>query len=350
MSVYTFRPAKRSEAKPLIGIYSESGAGKTFSALVLARGYAGPEGKIGMIETEGGRGEAYADATEYPEIGGYLVTSIRGNFAPKEYSDAIKAAEKEGLDALIIDSASHEWEGDGGVLAQAAENEAGGKKGLLVWQKPKISHQRDFMLRFMQTPIPLVILCMRAKYPMIVKKRPDGSNEPPVRSEVLEPKQSDDILSEMFMCGWIDLDHRFHVRKSTSRTLETVFPDGKAITVETGRQLAVWAEGRKPKPTGTRAVVLKAADGFSVAGEYPTITEWLNAFAAAVRDAPTADVAQGLWEANSEYFYSVQVKADKAGIQDVLKLCNAVTSLIDEKTARPEQEDTHGGREENQAS
>src|SRR5215472_5863573 len=54
-----FRPATRAEAKPLIGLYSESGCGKTWSALLLARGFAGPLGRIGMIETEAGRGEAY---------------------------------------------------------------------------------------------------------------------------------------------------------------------------------------------------------------------------------------------------------------------------------------------------
>ena len=45
-----FRPATRSEAKPLIGLYAESGAGKTYSALLLARGFVGPSGKIAMIQ------------------------------------------------------------------------------------------------------------------------------------------------------------------------------------------------------------------------------------------------------------------------------------------------------------
>ena len=91
---YQVRPASRSQAKPLIGIYSESGCGKTYSALLLARGYAGPDGRIIMIETESGRGEAYADPIEYPEIGGYDVISMRDNFSPAEYGKAITAAEQ----------------------------------------------------------------------------------------------------------------------------------------------------------------------------------------------------------------------------------------------------------------
>src|SRR6476660_6924941 len=112
-----FRPATRSEAKPLIGLYAESGCGKTWSALLLARGFVGPNGKIGMIETEGGRGEANVGREP---VGQYLVRPIRSDFSPQEYGKAITDAEKENLDALIIDSASHEWEGAGGVLAKAA--------------------------------------------------------------------------------------------------------------------------------------------------------------------------------------------------------------------------------------
>src|SRR5262245_35079104 len=106
-----FRPATRSEAKPLIGLYAESGCGQTWSALLLARGFVGPSGKIGMIETEGGRGEANVGREP---VGQYLVRPIRGSFSPQEYGEAITDAENEKLDALIIDSASHEWEGAGG--------------------------------------------------------------------------------------------------------------------------------------------------------------------------------------------------------------------------------------------
>lgn len=236
-----FRPARRTNAKPLIGIYAESGNGKTYSALLLARGYVGPNGRIGMIETESGRGEAYADPAEYPEIGGYEVLPLHGDFSPATYGNAIDTAERAKFDALVIDSASHEWEGVGGVLSMAAENEAAGKKGQLVWQKPKIDHQRHFMLRFMQSSIPLVILCMRAKYPMMQTKV-NGRAEW-TRSDKLEPKQSDDILFEMFVHGWIDGQHKFHRTKSTAKALEPVFLDNEPITLETGHKLAAWARG-----------------------------------------------------------------------------------------------------------
>src|SRR3954464_9722021 len=96
-----FRPASRSNSKPLIGLYAESGCGKTWSALLLARGFAGPDGKIGMIETEGGRGEANVGREP---VGNYLVCPIRGEFSPKAYGEALSAAEEAGLDVLIVDS------------------------------------------------------------------------------------------------------------------------------------------------------------------------------------------------------------------------------------------------------
>lgn len=237
---YEIRPAKRSEVKPLIGIYAESGCGKTWSSLLLARGFAGPEGRVVMIETESGRGEAYQDLLP----GGYDVCSMRGNFAPEEYGKALTACEAAHPAALVIDSASHEWEGAGGVLSMAAANQNAGKKGVVVWQQPKMEHQRHFMLRLLATPIPLVIVCMRAKYPM-EETRIDGKKEW-VRSTTLDPKQADDILFEMFVHGWIDRDHRFHGTKYTRPDLRDVLVDGAPISIETGERLAAWSKGQAP--------------------------------------------------------------------------------------------------------
>ena len=252
---YSMRPAKRSSVKPIIGLYSESGGGKTKSALLLAKGFCGDMSQVCMIETEAGRGEAWA---EDKEVGGYQVIPISGNFAPANYGAAISAAEAGKAQALIIDSASHEWEGAGGVLSMAADNQAAGKKGPIVWQQPKMQHQREFMLRLMQTPIQLVIVCMRAKYPMYqitadhvaAWKEAGGQGKPPTlgdwaRSTVLDPKQSEDILFEMFVHGWLDKEtHAFHGTKYTLPELAQIIKDGEPISIATGQRLAAWASGR----------------------------------------------------------------------------------------------------------
>jgi len=211
------------------------------SALLLAKGFVDDMGKVVMIETESGRGEIFADDST---VGGYQVLSLRDNFSPMEYGKAIDAVNKSGAQALIVDSASHEWEGVGGVLSMAADNEAAGKKGQSVWQRPKIDHQTYFMLRLMQTPIPLVIVCMRAKYPM-EQVVIDGKKEWQ-RSKKLAPKQSDDILFEMMVHGWVDDDHKWHATKYSKEEFKQIFVDKQRIDVDTGARLAEWAKGIVP--------------------------------------------------------------------------------------------------------
>ena len=52
---FEIKKATRRGVIPLIGLCSESGCGKTYSALLLARGYVGPVGKIVVIDTEPSR-------------------------------------------------------------------------------------------------------------------------------------------------------------------------------------------------------------------------------------------------------------------------------------------------------
>lgn len=280
---YQFRPAKKSSAKLLVGIFSESGHGKTYSALLLARGFVGENGTIGMIETESGRGEIYTDVIP----GGYAVCSIAGEFSPEAYGRAIGLAEQAGFGALIIDSASHEWESIGGVLDMAAKNQADGKKGPLVWQRPKLEHAKHFVLRLMASPIPLIIVNMRAKYPM--KEIEKNGKKEWARSEQLEPKQSDDILYEMLIHGWIDDQHRYHVTKYPQAIpeLRNVVKDGEPLSMETGQRLAQWAAGspaqaaipRQGQPaTGSAGSPAQSAEG-------PTDDEII----AGIRKATTPD-------------------------------------------------------------
>ena len=298
---FSIRPASRSEAKPLIGLYSESGRGKSFSSLLLARGFVGPNGRIVQIETEAGRGEAYADMIP----GGYDVISLRNDFSPVAYGEAIKAAEESKADALIIDSGSHEWSGAGGVLSQALDQQERGVKGVLAWQKPKMLHQRNFMLRLMQTPIPLVILCLRAKFPMIEKK--EGGKKEWVRSETLEPDQAADILFELFVHGWIDEQHRLHVTKYTRPDLKEVIRDNEPITIETGERLAAWARGDTPKQTIKEVILINKGSGYTA----PPATDSFVALEAMAREVAMRG------KDDFTNFYKGRSPAEKAMLRDM---------------------------------
>lgn len=278
------RPAKRSSAKPLIGFYDKSGGGKTLSALFLARGFVGPQGRIGMIESESGRGEAHCDTrigNSY--VGGFEVIPIwdhdseacpahsksqspgecrcthRGEpYTSERYGAAISLAEQSRWDALIIDSASHEWEGLGGVLHAAEQKREAGAKSMQVWTQAKIDHQRHFIGRLLQTPIPLVILCMRAKVPM-EEYVDDKGKKQMRRSDLLVPKQDHDILFEMFVHGHFDPEHRFHGTKYTRTELADVIRSGEPITNATGAALARWAAGDQPADLASVLATFKAA-------------------------------------------------------------------------------------------
>lgn len=258
MSGLTIRPARRGEAKPLIGFYDKSGNGKTLSALFLARGFVGRAGKIVMAESESGRGEAHMDTVIGASyVGGFDVVSLRDDFSPKAYADAIGLAEQANAQALIIDSASHEWEGIGGVLHMAEMKRQDGAKSMQVWTQAKIDHQRYFIGRLLQTPIPLVILCMRAKVPMEEYTDEKGKKQMR-RSDMLVPKQDHDILFEMFVHGHFDPEHRFHGTKYTKPELADVLRSGEPITNATGEALARWAAGGAASTTATLSDVVAA--------------------------------------------------------------------------------------------
>lgn len=188
----TFSPATRQAVRPLIAITGENNSGKTHSALLLARGIAGPDGIIAMIDTESGRGSLYAN--EIP--GGYQRGDLMPPFSPNAYSDALNSAESMNAACIVVDSFSHEWEGDGGVCDMAGEREASGKPGLHNWKEPKSQHQK-LILRLMRSKVP-VIVCLRAKYKTknVAQERNGRTVQVPVKDDFLTPIQSDGFAFE----------------------------------------------------------------------------------------------------------------------------------------------------------
>ena len=232
---FKFRPAERTAAKPLICFYGQSGGGKTLSALLLARGFVGENGKIAMLDTESGRGEIYSDVVP----GGYSVAEIIAPFTPQNYVGALKAAEKEG-DVVIIDSVSHEWEGTGGVLDMAGAEAAKRGGGLHNWIEPKKAHQQ-FVLALLQSPA-TVIICCRAKHKTKQTKSKSGKTEV-IKDDFTSPIQADEFIFEMTVHAEVLQDHTLRVTKCSHPDLQKIFKTGIIIDVKTGEQLADWAAG-----------------------------------------------------------------------------------------------------------
>ncbi len=128
-----FQRAQRYKAKLKLAFCGPSGSGKTYSALLVAKGMNC--GRIAMIDTENRSGELYADLAEYD------VAPIGPPFSVDKYIGAIKAAEAAGYGVLIIDSLSHAWVKEGGILDEV--DKRGGKNAFTSgWREATPMHNK----------------------------------------------------------------------------------------------------------------------------------------------------------------------------------------------------------------
>lgn len=165
--------AVRKAAPVLISLASPSGGGKTTSGLLLAAGIAADNERVALLDAENGRGSLVAD---YPIIqkalpDGYDIDSISAPYSPERFVEKIAEAEKAGIKVLCIDSATHEWEGEGGCT-DIAEKFA--VKGRANWAKAKLSHKR--FLNHCLSSAMHIVFCLRAREK--VKMLPNGNVEP----------------------------------------------------------------------------------------------------------------------------------------------------------------------------
>jgi hypothetical protein len=176
--------------------------------------------------------------------GGYDYGELTPPFTPERYSEAIKAAEEAGYEALIVDSGSHEWEGIGGTLEnadQGKDRDGNALKGLIKWAAPKARHKR-FVQSLLNTRMHLII-CLRAKEKMVQK--------------------GDKIVSE----GYVSIQDKRFIYETTVQLfmphedprrlgiprldkcpedLLPAFPANERISVKTGEMIAAWVKGGIP--------------------------------------------------------------------------------------------------------
>lgn len=244
---FEIKPATRQAFNPLIALFAESGNGKTYSALLLARGFVGPTGKIVMVDSENGRGSLYADVIE----NGYDTLDLGEPFSPGRYIEAITAVEQSGAAIGVLDSGSHEWEGIGGVLDMAGENEQRtGKAGLHNWKTPKFEHAK-FVQKLQKSSLPWII-CLRAKHKTRQGKDERGKSVI-IKDDFTTPLQAEDFIFEMTVHGEIMGDHGFRLTKCSHPSLRACFPESTPITAEHGAKVAAWCAnpGGNSAPTKT---------------------------------------------------------------------------------------------------
>lgn len=259
--------AVREKTFTLTSIAGPSGSGKTYSALLYARGLVGPQGKIGFIDTENKRSRFYADVAD-----GFDVIDLDPPFTSARYVEAIKAFEKAGYTAIVIDSISHEWEGSGGVLEQAEAIEERTKRaGLHCWQKPKAAHKK-LMNELLQTRAHL-IFCCRVKEKVVQTKGKDGKAE--IVNEGFVVVQEKSFIYEMTVSMMLEEGTHVPLLQKCPGDLLPAFPQGSRITSAIGSAVQEWSD--KGQAIDESLEVAKR-EGVLVANKgMGALTEWWKA-------------------------------------------------------------------------
>lgn len=234
-----FRKAERRKAKLRLGLTGPAGSGKTYGALLIAMGLGG---KIALIDTENGSGDLYA------HLGNYDVCTLDAPYTVQKYLTAIDEAERAGYDVLIIDSLSHAWAGEGGLLDQQGKiADSGRGNSYTAWRQVTPWHNK--LVEAMLTSKCHIIATMRAKTEYVQEKNDKGKTE--IRKVGMAPVQRDGMDYEFGVVFDLDVNHNATVSKDRT----TLF-DGQIFrpSQKTGEALRAWLESGADSPAPAEQV------------------------------------------------------------------------------------------------
>lgn len=228
-----FKKAERKQAKLKLAITGPSGSGKTYSALRLATGLGG---KIAVIDTENGSASLYSDRFDFD------VLTLDAPYENQKYLTAIADAVKAGYDILIIDSLSHQWAGEGGLLNKKEQLDArSGSNSYANWAKMTPEHEK-LKSAILHSDIH-VIGTMRSKQDYVLETNDKGKQAP--KKVGLAPVQRDGMEYEFTTCFDVAMNHEAVASKDrTSLFVDKIFQ----ITEETGKTLKTWLLQGKETP------------------------------------------------------------------------------------------------------
>ena len=270
--VFQAAPAVRQAVPALVSLWGYSSSGKTFSALALARGLVGPAGQFALIDTENKRALQYADEFHGTQ-GPWLHFDMQPPFTPDRYTAAHRCAIAAGAGAIIIDSASHVWAGEGGVIEQADRVTT---HGLNKWRAPKLAYTRMSNAMF-RSPVH-TIFCLRAKSKNVqLGKGKDAEiinvGDVPICDPAMALVYESTIVCHMQsgIIGQAVGDTPQYTPLDpikAPRALAGVIRPGEFITVDMGARIAAWLAGGAyvdPEQGRWRTLARERATGGSTA-------------------------------------------------------------------------------------
>lgn len=233
MSQLVFKKATKSLAKAKIALTGPSGSGKTLSSLFLAKGLGT---KVAVLDTENNSASLYEDRFPGWE---YFVLPMNPPYTAQKYLAGIDAAIQQGFDVLIIDSLSHVWAAEGGLLQQKEALDSRGGNSFTNWGTiTKLYEQLKSRILF--SPMH-VIVTMRSKQEYILEQTDKGKQAP--KKVGLAPIMRDGMEYEFTVVFDIGMDHQFMVSKDRTDLFDGVVA---TINEETGKQLKDWLAAAPP--------------------------------------------------------------------------------------------------------
>lgn len=241
-----FTKATKQQLKGRLALAGPTGSGKTWTALE----WAAVLGKrVALIDTERGSAQLYSHRFDFD------VLTMQPPFEPERLVAALNAAEAEGYDVVIVDSLSHFWEGEGGVLdivdgaAQRAHGNsfAGWKVGT-----PALRHLVDTLLGLDAH----LVVTMRSKMEYILEMDSKGRQVP--KKVGMAPVMRAGVEYEFTLIGDLDLEHRIVISKSRCDELaDAVVAPGRAA--EAAETFKRWLDSGEPMASRNDIDALKEA-------------------------------------------------------------------------------------------
>lgn len=221
--------ATRKKAKLRLNISGPSGGGKTYSAILLAKGLAGDLSKVAVIDTENG------SASLYEHLGPFNVIDLTPPFSPERYIQAIDTCLSAGMECIIIDSSTHEWSGTGGCLESNDKLASAKYKGnsWSAWNETTPRHDA-FVNKVLQSPVH-IITCTRSKMETVM------TEDKKVKKVGMKDIQREGWEYELTVS--LSLDRETHM--ATPSKDRTELFEGKqpfVITEETGKLIQAWCD------------------------------------------------------------------------------------------------------------
>jgi hypothetical protein len=218
------KKATRKQVKLRLNISAPSGAGKTMSALLMAKGICQDWTKVAVIDTENG------SASLYSHLGDFNVIDLTPPFTPEKYIEALQTCISAGMEVVIIDSTTHEWAcliDENELLAQSKFR----GNTWSAWSQTTPRHDK-FINSILHSPVH-VITCTRSKMETIM------GDDKKVKKVGMKDVQREGWEYELTVSLNIDRDTHF-ANPSKDRTNLFEGKNPFLITEETGRQIAEW--------------------------------------------------------------------------------------------------------------